>query len=522
LGVALLICLLQLKAVIATKTTSKDVELQVGIVQRFGDETTDEVTINSTQGDLLTLSFLGEDSQQHQLQISQVKLAIEPQILANSTLDEKLVLSSHSTFESAEASAEKWRKQGIETEIAQPERWQVWAKRSIYTTPLLRRLLIENLQSQGFNGAYLDSKVLSEKAKLSLVVRGDRILVDSLEIKTKKNRFTLVEGKENSTSTLYAGNLRVQPNAYGDFTLVDLVSLETYLRGVVPFEIGADAPTNALQAQTIVARTYALRNLRRFAVDNYQLCATVHCQVYKGLNGTNPTIDRAIAATKGSVLTYQNELVDALYYSANGGVTAYFNDVWDGQERPYLQPIIDAQKKVWDLSAQPLTSEEDVRRFINLNKGFNEKEGKTFRWRKQIKVEDLNNSLRDYLQRSNSSFGDFSSIENINIGKRSRSGRILAMEIKTDKGAIELNKNEIRSAFRDIFSTLFYLEPSFDSNNNLTAYNFIGGGFGHGVGLSQHGARNLAKLGWSASQILQFYYPGTKVQPLDESIVFWH
>jgi SpoIID/LytB domain protein len=521
LGIVLLFCLVELKTVLATKTAPLDVELQVGIVQRFGDEVGEEVTINSTQGDSLTLSFVGDDSQKHTLQSSQIKVAIEPQILTNSTLDEKLVLSSHSAFESAEAIAEQFKKQGIETEIAQPERWQVWAKRSVYITPLLRRLLLENLQSQGFKNVYLDSKVLTARSRLALIVGNQTFTTDSLEIKSKKNSFTLAENKENSTSTLYAGSLKVQPNAYGDFSFVDLVPLETYLRGVVPFEIGADAPTNALQVQAIIARTYALRNLRRFAIDNYQLCATVHCQVYKGLSGTNSTIDRAIAATKNKVLTHQNELVDALYYSANGGVTAYFNDVWDGSERPYLQPIIDAPGKVWDLSSQPLVSEEDVRRFINLNKGFNEKGNKTFRWRKQVKLEDLNHSLRDYLKRSNNSNHDFLSIQKLEILKRSRSGRILAMEVQTDTGAIELTKNEIRSAFQGISSTLFYLEPNYDPNNNLTAYTFIGGGFGHGVGLSQHGARHLAKIGWSASQILQFYYPGTKVQLLNNSIVFW-
>ncbi len=519
LGIVLLISLVQLRAVLATKTTTKDVELQVGIVQRLGDEPTDLVKINSTKGDLLTLSFTDKNLQKHTLQTSQLQLEVEQQLLPNSTLDEKLVLSNHSAFESAEASALSWQSKGIETEVAQPERWQVWAKRDTYSTPLLRRKLLKNLQSQGFNRSYLEGKVLSERPRISFVVRGERFTVDYLDIKTKKNLFELKEGTENQTSTRYAGSLRVQPNAYGDFTVVDLVPLETYLRGVVPFEIGADAPTHALQAQTIIARTYALRNLRRFAVDDYQLCASTDCQVYKGLSGTNPTIDRAIAATKGLVLTYQNELVDALYYSSSGGVTGYFEDVWDGQARPYLKPIIDAQGKIWDLASQPLTSDATVRRFISLNKGFNEKGNARFRWKQQVKLEDLSKELRDYLQRSNKSFGDFTNVEEMKITKRSPSGRILSMDVITDRGAIELNKNEIRSAFRDIYSTLFYLEPIFDRNNILKAYDFIGGGFGHGVGLSQHGARNLAKLGWSASQILQFYYPATKVQTLNESIL---
>ncbi|MGL5878009.1 MAG: SpoIID/LytB domain-containing protein, partial [Xenococcaceae cyanobacterium] len=249
LGIILLLCLVELKTVLATKIAPLDVELQIGIVQRFGDEVGEEVAINSTQGDSLTLSFVGDDLQKRTLQTSQLKVAIEPQILTNSTLDERLVLSSHSAFESAEAIAEQFKKQGIETEIAQPERWQVWAKRSVYTTPLLRRLLLENLQSQGFKNVYLDSKVLTARSRLALIVGDKKFTTDSFEIKSQKNRFALVESKENSTLTLYAGSLKVQPNAYGDFSFVDLVPLETYLRGVVPFEIGADAPNNALQVQ---------------------------------------------------------------------------------------------------------------------------------------------------------------------------------------------------------------------------------------------------------------------------------
>ena len=79
--------------------------------------------------------------------------------------------------------------------------------------------------------------------------------------------------------------MQLQPNAYGTYSLVNNVPLETYLRGVVPYEIGANAPKAAMEAQTIIARTYALRNLRRFEVDDYELCADTHCQVYYGLKG---------------------------------------------------------------------------------------------------------------------------------------------------------------------------------------------------------------------------------------------
>ena len=107
------------------------------------------------------------------------------------------------------------------------------------------------------------------------------------------------------------------------------------------------------------------------------------------------------------------------------------------------------------------------------------------------------------------------------VHKRSRSGRILTLAIDTDIGKLQLHKNEIRSALEPPRSTFFYLQPIYDESKQLNGYAFIGGGFGHGVGLSQYGSYNLAKLGWSAERILAFYYPQTEIKPLDDTIVFW-
>jgi SpoIID/LytB domain protein len=302
---------------------------------------------------------------------------------------------------------------------------------------------------------------------------------------------------------------------------VNHVPLETYLRGVVPHEIGHDAPESATKAQTIIARTYALRNLRRFQADDYQLCADTHCQVYYGLTGVNARADRAIAATKGLVLTYQNELVDALYSSTTGGITALFTDVWDGQERPYLRSVIDSPLGVWDLSKESLADEATFRRFIGLKDGFNETGRKVFRWRYESTLEDLNQDLQKYLARKKHPLADFQTILSMDVTKRSPSGRILVLTVMTDKGQVDLYKNEARSAFRPPRSTLFYVEPTFDERQQLKGYAFIGGGFGHGVGLSQFGSYNLARLGWPPERILEFYYPGTRIQPLNTSVVLW-
>lgn len=128
---------------------------------------------------------------------------------------------------------------------------------------------------------------MAEKSEVAFTVNGQTYRVDWLEI-SNPGGVTAVLDSQNGKWTRYAGSFVVQPNSYGDYTLVNKVELETYLRGVVPHEIGGNAPKAAVEAQTIIARTYALRNIRRFEADNYQLCATTHCQVYHGLSGTSP------------------------------------------------------------------------------------------------------------------------------------------------------------------------------------------------------------------------------------------
>ncbi|MEM9507415.1 MAG: SpoIID/LytB domain-containing protein, partial [Cyanobacteria bacterium P01_E01_bin.35] len=199
-----------------------------------------------------------------------------------------------------------------------------------------------------------------------------------------------------------------------------------------------------------------------------------------------------------------------------------FEDSWDGNERPYLQPIIDAPRPFWNLVQYPLNNEQVFRRFISLTKGFNEAGiSRLFRWDKARSIANLNQDLRRYLQKTRHPLADFKTIKSMKVHERSSSGRILTLNIETDKGKLQLHKNEIRSALEPPRSTFFYLQPILDEKQKLNGYKFVGGGFGHGVGLSQYGSYNLAQLGWSAKEILAFYYPQTKLQPLSDQIVFW-
>ncbi|WP_431708696.1 SpoIID/LytB domain-containing protein [Geminocystis sp. CENA526] len=497
------------------------VDLKVGIVQRFGDKLDDEISLKSTQGDSLTIKFIDTATQEEKnLTTKELKLSIEPQSLPNKLIEERLILGDYGTFETAEDSAKGWQSLGIDVEITQPGRWQVWAKRSTYTTPLLKRLLLSGIQDKGYKDVYIETEILLEKPIVSFKIGNNIYKANYLEINSGRNLVQVRDGVKGTWRT-YGGTFTIQPNSYGNYTLVNKVNIETYLRGVVPHEIGANVPMAAAEAQTIIARTYALRNTRRFQADNYEMCATTHCQVYYGLTGTSPISDKAIASTKGLVLTYNNELVDALYSSTSGGVTSYFEDVWNGENRPYLKSVIDSPQQVWNLAEKSLDSEANFRKFIALQNNFNETGRSLFRWNRKSSLADLNKDLQRYLERIKHPLQDFTTIKEMKIVDRSSSGRIIQMDITTDLGMVSLAKNEVRSAFTPPRSTLFYLDPFYDQNNQLAGYAFVGGGFGHGVGLSQFGSYNLARLGWSAQRILEFYYPGTKLEPLNSSIIFW-
>ncbi len=496
---------------------SLEQELKVGVVQRFGDEATEQLLIEALPGDRLTINF-ATGTKPQTLQANSIKLEIAMQPLPKPDLAERVVLGVFRSFETAEESAQRWRAEGIQVEVAQPDRWEVWAKREVYNTPLLRRLLMGSLQAKGNKIAYLDSKVLQQVPKVSWVVNGNRYSREKLNISATKNLIQVSSAKNKTDAISYPGRLRLQPNAYGSYTLINDVPIESYLRGVVPNEIGAKAPYSAVEAQTIIARTYALRNLRRFAIDGYELSADVHCQVYKGLSGASPNSDRAISATKGQVLTYQNQLVDALYSSTSGGVSAKFSDVWNGEDRPYLKPVVDAAGNIWNLARQSLADEQNFQQFINIKRGFNEVGWKTFRWRRESSIEQLTKDLQKYLEANRNPLASFQTLQGLQVVERSPGGRILKLSVQTDIGTFNLLKDEVRSAFSAPRSTLFYLEPVKKDNNPLWGYAFVGGGFGHGVGLSQTGSYRLAELGWTSKRILDFYYPGTKIQVVDTKV----
>ena len=490
-------------------------EIKVGIKQRFGQQPKDQLVIQAQPGDRLSIQFWTNEKPVTVVATKlQVDISQEP--LASPRESERLVISTHRSFESAETSAKSWQAKGIAVEIAQPDNWQVWAKRDRYDSTVSRLLLQQDLKAKGLTTSYLDRKIIKARPTLSWEINGFRYNRNEVDI-------TSGQGIIQVGNQRFGGRLRFQPNSYGSYTLVNQVPIETYLRGVVPYEIGSKAPETAVQAQSILARTYALRNLRRFKIDGYEMCATTQCQVYEGLNGSTAMADQAITATTGQVLTYGNQLIDALYSSTTGGVTAAFEDVWEGTPRPYLQPKIDAfPNRVWDLNTRNLSDEKAFRAFIEIKQGFNEDGWGYLRWKNTASLPKLNQNLKDFLKKQQHPLTGFTTIQNLQVVGRAKSGRVQRLRVTTDLGPIDLAKDEILRAFEAPNSLLFYVEPIAGKDpKTLGGFAFVGGGLGHAVGLSQAGSYALSQQGWSASKILNFYYPNTVLQSLTPSITAW-
>lgn len=478
--------------------------LQIGILQRFGSQDSDEVVIAAPTGSLLTLEFTDASGQVQTQRTPRVTLGIVNQGLATPETVERLILSSHKSFESAEAAARQWQARGILTEVAQPQEWQVWAARDAYTSEQKQQILSQS-QAEGIPTVRLQRDPQTDRPVLSWVHDHFRYHRQHLSIRSDAGIMQVGE-------YTYAGGIRVQPNAYGSYSIVNDVPLETYLRGVVPHEIGPGAPMTAIEAQAILARTYALRNLHRFVIDDYELCANTHCQVYRGLSGTIPAIDAAIQRTAGQVITFEGDLADAVYSSTSGGVSAAFEDIWDGDPRPYLQPMADRAgqpRQRLDLS-QPGA----FAAFIQQQEGFNEVGiSRFFRWQDTKTLNELSESLRAGQDFLGIPLPSWEKVTQLAILSRAPSGRIQDFQVTlatTDGGShsLILEKDQVRLAFPSLLSTLFDLDPVLTAGQ-LTGYTFVGGGFGHGVGMSQYGSYGLSRQGYTAAQIMDFYYPGT-------------
>ncbi len=384
------------------------------------------------------------------------------------------------SFESAERLANDLKDKGIESTIAHPLDWEVWVSGNIKMPPSIKSNY-QKIKVSKIVFPYLDGN----NGKIAL--KGPLSLQAPDGLRWEKG--------------VYLGPFSIQLDAYGSWTLVEHVPIERYLSGVVPYEIGASSPEAALAAQAVLARTWAMANSHRFKVDGYNLCSDTQCQVYKDPSNANLKIKTAIKKTTGQILTWNQKPINTVYHATNGGVMASVDEAWSINQVPYLQMRLDGPKH-WTRSVDlPLSNEKYLKSFLFSKSEAFGSDHPLFRWERTIDSSQISQQLKK-AQKVGSSFYP----NKIEVVRRGSSGRVTSLKIygKTSSEVL-LKLDEIRRVLRELPSTLFVVKEIKEGK-----WLFSGGGFGHGAGMSQSGAIELAKKGWTTKQILSHYYPKTK------------
>lgn len=295
----------------------------------------------------------------------------------------------------------------------------------------------------------------------------------------------------------YRGVLLVQDGGSG-LTAVNRVDMETYLLGVVPYEIGAvnASQVEAAKAQAVAARTYALKYLGRRSSLGFDVYATVADQVYGGSAGENALISDAVRATAGEVLTYNGQPIEAYYHSTCAGQTAAIDEVWNERPAPYLVSVQDV-----DPSGQAYDRASSRFRW-------------TERWTHDQLVGIFNRTLSDSLGGRT-----IREIRDIRVLERTPSDRVRALRISTDAGDVVVGKDRIRWIFLTPRNGAPLNSSKFDvrlerAGGRVSAVVAEGGGWGHGIGMCQVGAKGRAAAGQDYRTILRTYYPGTQLTRL--------
>ena len=302
----------------------------------------------------------------------------------------------------------------------------------------------------------------------------------------------LVLEKEGTPS--YGGTLIIGKEKDGWY-MVNRLPLEEYLYGVVPSEMPSDYEKEALKAQAVCARTYAWMQMQKnqdpVGIGIAQVDDSVSYQVYQNSGESEPA-KKAVNETKGEILTKDGQPITAYYFSTSHGKTST-NEVWEASApASYLKSV----ECKFDASVP------------------------WYQWKVYLSSERL-------LEQAKNKLPDASVLEKMEIEKTGEADAVLKLKIETDIGVIQLgNEYEIREFLspqnleivRQDESTVkgayFTLEAQIDENGKPQGYMIHGGGYGHGVGMSQNGANQMAKLGNNYQEILNYFYQEVEIAPI--------
>jgi SpoIID/LytB domain protein len=288
----------------------------------------------------------------------------------------------------------------------------------------------------------------------------------------------------------YFGDVYVAIDRNGTLAVVNSVPEDRLLEGLVPSEMYASAPAEALKAQAVAARGELLAKIgQRHFGDPYLLCSEQHCQVYGGAGKEDPRTTEAVRATRGWVLLdAQGGLVDTVYSACCGGHTEDNDRVWPGPADPTLRGQADG-------AGPSRLSEATLRDFLaHPPATFCSHADGRFRWQSRIDAATLGAGL------------GVGELQDLRVLERGSSGRALAVRADGSTGdTVVRGELRIRKLLGDLKSSLFVVD------HDGRDFVFSGGGFGHGVGLCQEGAVGMARAGRDFRAILLHYYPGSRL-----------
>ncbi|MBD3177709.1 MAG: SpoIID/LytB domain-containing protein [Armatimonadia bacterium] len=308
----------------------------------------------------------------------------------------------------------------------------------------------------------------------------------------------------------YRGAIHIEVRE-GAAIVVNRISPDGYLASVLASEIGPGAPAEALKAQAVAARSYALATAaeRRASAGAppWDLVASVADQAYRGAASETPRTRQASRDTSGEVLVHGGKVIKAVYHASSGGATTSAREAWLS-DVPGPTAVFDGLG-----GSGGLSDESALRRFLLTppTEVFGAAHP-AFRWRVRYAATDLTTRLARSLPRLGVTPGDVGELRDIRIEARSADGRVRSLRCVGSKGEAVVRGDAIRWALGDgrvagdgLRSTLFAIDKAGTAPPYL-AYEIFGGGWGHGVGMSQAGAMDMAARGLGYRTILSHYY----------------
>lgn len=336
----------------------------------------------------------------------------------------------------------------------------------------------------------------------------------------------------------------------GKIRVVNQVSTEEYLLSVISSEMSAKASLELLKAHAVISRSWLLYPIlnpesaaepsegfavkegqirkwyERDAHHGYDVCADDHCQRYQGKSRANtPQVTEAIRQTSGMVLMHDNRICDARYYKACGGATEKFSSCWADRDFEYLQPVSDrepgtvlpdltneATAREWILSEPPaFCNTTDATVLSQVLNNYDQETTDFYRW----KVRYSQTEIAGLLKRKSGI--DFGSVLKLEALQRGPSGRIIELKITGTRQTVVVGKElEIRKWLSEshLYSSAFVVESIPGDSDIPEAFELVGAGWGHGVGLCQIGAAVMGEKGYSFEQILTHYFSHAEIRKI--------